>query len=64
MSQCFFFLFRPWFLFHVKTRVTFGHYFLDFIKQKLGPRYKFFFFFFYLVKDHLRVSPGLPVIHK
>ena len=34
------FLFRPWFLFYLKKRenfsVFFKHFFLDFIKQKLG----------------------------
>ena len=36
------FLFRPWFLFYDKKRVTFGHFlkldFQDFIKSKLGPK--------------------------
>ena len=35
-------LFRPWFSFYDKKRVTFGHflklYFQDFIKLKLGPK--------------------------
>ena len=43
MSQIF--LFRPWFLFYDKKRVTFGHflklYFQDFIKSKLEPKSKF-----------------------
>ena len=36
------FLFRRWFLFYGKKRVTFcsffKHYFLDYIEQKLGPK--------------------------
>ena len=36
------FLFRLWFLFYGKKRVTFcsffKHYFLDYIEQKLGPK--------------------------